>query len=329
MKKGIFENRTVQTLTKFFLLIVLVLAFLFFGLVNASFFSVENIMNILRSVSVASLMAFGMLLVVNTGEINFAIGAQLTLAGAVVGNMLNSLTFHNYLAAALVALVVIELSMGLILFLILRLHIPAFIATLGVSTVLDAATKYLTGNVSLYSNFWPSSFSILGQTYLGGVVPLPFVIMIVIAVLVYFFMEKTVMGRNMFCIGANAAAASQMGIQVNKLKIICFLICGVFVTLAGLMQASIENAVMLSSGSNLLLPVISSSILGASFLTPGKFNVPGTLIASLFTVVLRIGVVSLGAGTFMTDVMQGIILIVSVALIANIRSEGLPSVSFG
>ena len=329
MKSRVFNSKAMQSFTRYFLLIALLLSFAVFGVLEPNYFSTDNIMNILRSVSVTSLMAFGMLLVVNTGEINFAIGAQLTLAGAIVGHMLDSRTFHNYFVAVLVAFIAIELSMVLILFLILYLRIPAFIATLGASAILDAAAKYLTGNVTLLSQLWPESFSFLGQTYIGGTVPLPFVIMTIFAILVYVFMEKTTIGRDMFCVGANITAANQMGINVKRMKIIAFLLCGFFVTLAGIIQASIANSIILSTGSSYLLPVISSSILGATFLKPGKYNVPGTLIASLFTVVVRIGVVSIGAGSFLTDVMQGIILIISVSMIANIRKEGLPSVSFG
>lgn len=329
MKSKVFESKLVQDLIRYFLLIVLVLSFAVFGVINHNFFALENVMNILRSVSVTSIMALGMLLIVNTGEINFAIGAQLTLAGAIVGNMLDSMTFHDYWLAVAVAFVAIELSVAFILVLMLVFHIPSFIATLGTSVILDAAVKYLTGNVTMVSQFWPPAFSMFGQTYLAGVVPLPFVIMVVLAVLVYLFMEKTVPGRNMFSVGANPVAANQMGISVARVKIAAFLACGAFVTLAGVMQASIANSVILTTGDSYLLPVISSSILGATFLTPGKYNVPGTIIASLFAVVVRMGIVSIGAGTYLTDVMQGIILIVSVSLIANIRSEGLPSVSFG
>lgn len=323
------KNNALQSMTKYFLLFAVLLSFVVFGLLNNQFFRLSNVMVILRSVSVTAVLALGMLLIVNTGEINFAIGSQMTLAGTIIGVMLDSDTFHNYWLAALVALVAVEITQLIAIFLRLKLDVPSFIATLGMSAICDAINTYFLKNTSLVSNKWPAILTYVGRNYIGGVVPIVFVIALVLAVLVYFVMEKTVIGRNMYSVGANPTAAAQVGIRNNKIKVMVFLAGGVFITIAGMMQISIDACVAPLTGSNYCLPVVASTILGATFLKPGKFNVPGVVIAAMFTVVVRIGVTSVGAGAYATDLVQGIILIVAVGLIANIRREGLPSVSFG
>ena len=324
-----FMNKPIiQSLTKYILLLFLLGAFFIFGLINRSFFGFNNIMTILRSASVATIMSMGMMLVVNTGEINFAIGAQTTLAATVIGTMLDSMTFHNYWLAVLCAFVAVELSVLIILVLVIRIRVPAFIATLGVSAVIDAFNRYKLGNTSLTSNFWPDIFTFIGRTSIAQI-PLAFLIMAVLAAAIYIMMEKMVIGRSMYAVGANPTAANQVGISVKKIKVLAFILCGLLATIAGIIMVSLNNVVSYSAGETYLLPSMSAAILGATFLTPGKYNVPGTVIAAVFTVVVRVGVTSISAGAYATDIVQGVMLIISIALIANIRAEGLPSVSFG
>ncbi len=323
------KNNFLQHTTKYFLLVAVVMSFVIFGLINPTFLSLSNIMVILKSASVTAILALGMLLIVNTGEIDFAIGSQMTLAGTIVGVMLDSDTFHNYWLAVLVALIMVELTQIIAIFLRLRLDVPSFIATLGMSAICDAINTYYLNNTSLVSNKWPAILTYIGRNYLGGIVPVAFVITLVLAAAVYFLMEKTVLGRNMYSVGANPTAAAQVGIRNDRIKILVFLLGGILITVAGMIQISIDACVSPLTGSNYCLPVVAATILGATFLTPGKYNVPGVFIAALFTIVVRIGVTSIGAGAYATDLVQGVILIIAVGLIANIRREGLPSVSFG
>lgn len=319
----------VQNLTKYFLLFAVILAFIIFGMLNTAFFNISNVMTILKSVSVTMILALGMILVVNVGEINFAIGSQLTLASVVIGVLLDSDTFHNYWLAVLAALVVVEMTMIISVFLRIKLNVPSFIATLAMSAICDAINKYYLSNTSLISTKWPEILLYFGRTYLGNLVPLVFVITLALAIIVFIFMERTVQGRNMYAVGANPTASAQVGIKNDLLKVVAFLMCGVLVTIAGMMQISIDSCVSPTTGANYCLPVVAATMLGATFLKPGKFNVPGLFVACIFTVVVRIGVTSIGAGAFATDLVQGVILLIAVGLIANIRPEGLPSVSFG
>lgn len=323
---GIRGNRAIQTLTKYFLLLAILLVSLIFGIMNHSFFSVPNIMTILKSSSVVALISLGSMFVMNAGDINFAVGAQMTLASAVLGRMLASETFHNYSLAALSAILVTMATGLLCAFLVVKIQVPAFIATIGVQTLLNAFTKFLTNGTNLFSNQWGKSFTVLGQTNIFSV-PLPVIITIIIAVFILILMEKTKYGRMLFSVGRNRTAARQVGINVDGYRFFAYLMCSLLAAIAGILQTSISNSVSISIGSGYLMSAISSGILGATFLTPGKYNVPGTILAAMVNVIVRIGVVSIGASNYSTDIIQGAILLISVALIALVREDGLPAVT--
>lgn len=322
-------RRFIQGLTKYFLLIAVLIVTVIFGLFSNNFFSLNNIMTILKSSCVVILLSLGMMIVMNAGEINFAVGAQMTLASAVIGRLLASTTFHNYPLAAAAAILVTLLSGALCALLVVYVRVPAFIATIGAQTLLDSFTRILTNNTNLFSNDWDAQFTMLGQTVVFGVLPLAVVIVAVIAVAVWFLLEKTKYGRIFFSVGRNSVASAQVGIHCGTVKTAAYLLCALLAAIAGILQSSIANSVDISTGSGYLLTAISSGVLGATFLTPGKYNVPGTVIAAMINVVCRIGVVSMGVSNYTTDLLQGGILLIAVALIAIISEDGLPAVSFG
>ena len=120
----------------------------------------------------------------------------------------------------------------------------------------------------------------------------------------------------------------QMGINIQKEKYIAYTICGALVGIAGVLQTSVTKSATITMGSEMLLPTIAACMLGATFLTPGKYNVWGTVIASIFTFVVQYGVICMGLQFNMKDVIQGIILIIAISLVALVRKEGLPQVRF-
>ena len=329
MDRGkILHSKAFQTFTRYFFGIAVVIAILIFGVFTANYFSAENIINILRTTSVITVAALGALLVLSTGEIDFSIGAQFTLAASIVGKLMDSPTFPNYWVAVFISVVIIIISGVINGFLVVKVRIPSFIATLGVQTILLGFVKFLTDNSHFYSSNWNEDFTMLGRTTIGGILPIPTVFMLILAVAIFLFLEKTSYGRSIFCVGKNTVAALQVGIAVKKIKFRVFIFSSFLAAIAGIMQSSIVKYVDIYTGSNYLLPIISACLISATFLTPGKYNVPGLIVASLFNVVVRIGVQYFGAASYMSDLATGGILVLALALIAIMREEDLPTISF-
>ncbi len=314
---------------RYFLLIALVLAMVIFGSIRSAFFNVTNIMDLLRTSSVICILALGGTVLMSTGDMNFSMGAQATLSAAVVGVIMAQCPPWMYPIAILISIVICCGIALISAFLVVRIGVPAFIATLALQTVINGLIKILTHNVSLFSKNWGDTFVFLGQSYLFKIIPMPLVIAIILTVIFYVLMEKTQFGRHVFAIGANATACRQVGVRVDRIRLLAFVCCSVSAALAGVVQASILNTVSVDLGNNLLMPAMATIMLSATFLQPGKYNIPGTFVAAIVMSVVDNGIRGIGAMYYYTDIVQGAMLVIAVGIIALIRKGGLPTVTFG
>lgn len=327
--KKMGKTKTLQNTIRYFLAIILVLTVVLFSVLTKSFLSVGNVMDILRSAGVLSVMALGMTICLTMGDMNFALGAQITITAAVIGNIMNMSQAWWAYPAALVAGIGASVLIGaLTALIVVSFNVPAFIGTLALQMILTGIGRVLTGNTVMYSAKWSEAYTFIGQTKLFGVVPLAVLLCAAICICVWIYMAKTRSGRNLFALGANPIASKQMGVNIAKEKYKAYLICGLLVGIAAALQTSVNKNASVSMGSEMLLPAISTTMLGATFLTPGKYNTWGTVVAAIFLYVIQYGVISMGLQFNMREVVQGIILVIAVGAIALIREDGLPQVKF-
>ncbi len=313
---------------RYSLLLLLALIVLFFSMLDPRFFTAKNILDILRTASIIGLMAIGGVMIMISGEINFAIGSQVTLAATLIGKMMTVLPPAMYVPAILATTALIMVTGLAAGWIVTRFEVPAFLATFVLQMFLNGFIKLMTGNVTFYSEKWTGYYTFLGQTMLFNVIPLPLVLFIVVAVGSHIFLEHSKMGRYLFAVGANATASRQVGIRVDKIKIWGFVIGAAYAALAGIVLTSLFSDVQLNMGTELQTPAIAATVLSAAFYTVGKYNIPGAVVASVLTVVIQNGVVTAGGEYFYKDIVQGVFLTVAIAIIAMIREEGLPKVNF-
>lgn len=319
-KKGIKEQ-----LSRVFLLIALIIIAGIFQAAQPRFLMINNVMNLLAASSIIGVLALGNMILMSAGEMSFSIGAQCTVIGAIFGRFLASETSNN-LFLAFVLSVTASAAIGLFLaFCTVKIGVPTFVCTLAVATVIDGCTQLLNDGTTLYSKFWPSGFNLM-QMKAGNLVPMAVIVFICLAVITHIVYEKTRFGRHMYAIGSNPTAANNSGISVTGMRIFAFVISSVFFGFAGMLAASYNNSVSLTMGSELMLPAIAATMLSATFLQIGKYNVPGTVLAAVLMIVIQNGVISAGYPIYVKDIVQGALLTVAVAAIAIIKEDGLPSV---
>lgn len=327
--KKFFENPKVQFFTKWFLLMALILLALIFAIVNPQFLKFTNLMDMLRTSSIFGYMGIGMTMALAVGEINFTMGAILSLCGGIVGRLMMILPDNLYFLAVIAALLVAAAIGVVIAYFIVDVGVPSFICTLAMQEVVNSAVRYVMNDSQLYSKLWGPSFTFFGTTMLFGQIPLLVIIFAIFCVVIYYFYHKTRTGRYFFAVGANPIACAQVGISNRKIKYQAIILSCVLAGFAGVLYTSLSDGCYITMGTELQTPATSIAILGATFLTPGKFNIPGAIVATLLIVFIQNGVVTAGGAYYVKDIMQGMILLFSVALIALIRKEGLPKVSFG
>ncbi len=318
----------VETIAKYFLLFADILLLVFFGLIDPGFWQISNLMDIVATAALVGVMGMGASLVMMVGEMNFGVGAEATLTATLLGWMLGHGIIDSYALGIVIALLLIALmgvidsAFGVVL------GVPAFIATLAISKINDGFVNYLTeGKTMFYSN-WPPAFKFLGQGKIGPV-PVMALVFVVIALILWFIMDKTRLGTYIQAVGNNANCCKQVGINVRKIKIIAFIMCSVICGFAGILSASKTNNVMSTLGSGIMMDAMASAMLGATFLRPGRYNIQGTVVAALLTAIITNGIIFCGYPDYIKDVINGVILIIAVGYIALTRKEGLPSVKMG
>lgn len=309
--------------TKYFLLVALAAFVVFFYLMNPRFLTLLNTMNILRDMTIMALMSMSAMFILMVGEMNFGVGAEATMAAALLGFLCaNGVPYPwAFLLVLVLMLSVAWLNSRLTCY----VGIPAFIATLAASKVWDSATYYLTGGKTFYSSKWGDAFVVIGQGYTGPV-PNLLIALVIMSLLAWIILERTRLGRHLQAAGGNATAAAQVGVPVRRVKCAAFFIGGLYAAVAGMLLSSKIGNVMPTMGSNIMMNAICAAMLGATFWRIGRFNIPGTLVASAMMSVMSNGLTTMGASDFMQYVLQGIMLTVAVAYIAITREEGLPGV---
>ena len=317
-----------ENITKYFLLIADIILILFFGMMRPGFLQMSNLLDILSTAALVGAMGMGASIVMMVGEMNFGVGAEATLTAALLGFILGKGYVNIYVAAVLLVLLIIALMGVLDSVFGVIIGVPAFIATLAISKINDGVVNWLTeGKTMFYSN-WPAAFKFLGQGKIGSV-PVMAIVFVIIALVLWFIMDKTKLGTYIQAIGNNADCCKQVGINVRRIKIIAFIICSLVCGFAGILACSKTSNVQGTLGSGIMMDAMASAMLGATFLRTGRYNIQGTVVAAVLTAIISNRITFCAYPDYIKDIVSGVILIIAVGYIAMKRKEGLPSVKMG
>lgn len=306
---------------KYGLLFVTIAVCIVFTILSPTFIGVGNIMNIIGSTVILCIASLGLSLVMITGEIDFAVGSELA-AGACITAVLakNGINYFLSVLIALVFCAVIGVVNGL---LHTRIGIPGFIATMGVSFVLDGFNKMITGSTRIFSSSWGDIFTFLGQKRIAGILPVSVIVLLIIAVIILIYTEGMTNGRKLYAVGSNSNACKYVGIDERKEKMKSFIICATLCGLAGVINSSQLNAATPYLGTSTLVSLLTMLMLGATFYRSGVFNVPGTIVGALLVNIINNGMVLIGAATWQQYLVQGMIMLFAVTMVTvmNIKAK--------
>ena len=302
-----------ELLVKYKSLLGLVLLIAVVSILNPSFLSPKNIMNILRQTSVNAVIAAGMTFVILTGGIDLSVGSILGISGAVCSSILVS--GQNVVIAVLAALVVGAVVGFLNGFIISKGKLQPFIATLATMTVLKGLTLvYTNGNpITLGSNELAMSFGkIGGGTILG--IPTPAMIMILVFMVCYYILHNTKMGRYTYALGSNEEATKLSGLNTDKIKIWVYTISGILASIAGIIITSRLYSAQPTAGSGYELDAIAAVVLGGTSLNGGKGKITGTIIGALIIGVLSNALNILDVSSYYQTMVKGAVILLAVLL---------------
>ena len=277
----------------------------------ATFPTATNVVNILNQSALAALIAMGLTFPLVAGEFDLSIGNTASLAGVAAlllirdGGMSIPLAFF----AALLIGALIGLVNGVV---VTALGVTALVATLGVGTIAVGINYALAGGQPV----GPADPSPLLEISLGRLfgIPYPVYIMAVVAIGLWFLLNRTVLGQSMKAVGGNPVAARLAGVRVERVRLIAFVICGVLAACTGILLATRTGSAAVSAGDSYLLSAFAAAFFGSAVLRDGQFHIIGTVIGVITVSVGFNAIALLGVETFYQYLFQGLLLIVGVGI---------------
>lgn len=273
---------------------------------------------LLADQTVTAIVSLGLMVAFAAGAFDLSVGGTLGLAVVFV-TWLQAAHGVNAAVAIIAALLMGALVGAVNGFIVTRLKVNSFIATLGMSSILAAVVLAITGGVDIVGNV-SQDFLNLGQAAPWGIPVLVFY-MIVLAVVAWLILEHTPAGRRLYAVGSNPEAARLSGVPTVRYVFAALVISGVLSALAGVVFAAQVGTASLDAGAPYLLPAFAAVLLGTTQVRPGRANVWGTIIAIFLVAVLSEGLQMMGASVWVSDLFNGLVLIVAVAL-ARLRRSG-------
>ncbi|GGD00258.1 ribose ABC transporter permease [Enterococcus sp. DIV0242_7C1] len=278
---------------------------------NPSFITPNNLLNLLRQVSINALIAFGMSFVILTGGIDLSVGSTLALSGALTAGLI-----ANGISPILAMLVgmVLGAFLGLINgLLITKGKMAPFIATLATMTIYRGATLVYTDGNPITGIGDSFIFQFMGKGYLFGV-PFPIFVMLIFFLLLYVLLHKTAFGKKTYAVGGNLKAAEIAGVKTDRVQMIIYTISGLMASISGIILTSRLNSAQPTAGQAYEMDAIAAVVLGGTSLSGGKGRLFGTLIGALIIGTINNGLNLLGVSSFYQQIVKGLVIIIAVLL---------------
>ncbi len=308
-----------QILTNYTLEIIIVFLAVVLTFISDYFFTVNNLLNMLRNIALQGVIAFGMTIVIVSGELDLSISSSVALTGVLIGMVGGKLAEAGIMpleygaivgiAVALLVSVLVGVANG---WLITRFKIPAMIVTLAMQNVLYGVAAVISKGFPIIS--FPSWYSYVGSGRLFGVIPVPVIVLLVAFMITYFMLGFTKFGRATFASGGNAEAARLSGINVKRTKIVGLVVIQICCVISGIMLSSQVMSGTFSFAKGWEMNAIASVIIGGASISGGIGNMRGTLLGIIFIGILTNGMTLLNVNDYVQYIVRGGLMIFAVLL---------------
>ncbi|MGX5209974.1 ABC transporter permease/substrate-binding protein [Streptomyces violaceus] len=302
-------------------LIVLVIAM---SALSGDFLTTDNLLNVGVQAAVTAILAFGVTFVIVSAGIDLSVGSVAALSATVLAWTATSAGVPVFVAVllAIATGIVCGLVNGI---LISYGKLPPFIATLAMLSVARGLSLVISEGSPIAL---PGSVSHLGDT-LGGWLPVPVLVMIMMGLIAAFVLGRTYIGRSMYAIGGNEEAARLSGLRVKRQKLAIYAFSGVFAAVAGVVLAARLSSAQPQAADGYELDAIAAVVIGGASLAGGTGKASGTLIGALILAVLRNGLNLLNVSAFWQQVVIGVVIALAVLFDTLRRKAGATPAAAG
>lgn len=306
------KNFVALLLEKHLIWVLLALLFLA-GLTVPGFLSARNILNVMWAAAPLGCMVLGLFFVLLTANVDLSLESTFALAPALAVVLLfQTLPLENYSVVAICATLLFGALIGLIngVFSV-KLGVSSFLVSLGTMLLMRGVVVYLIPEGIYYL---PEGFVYLGSARLFGIVPVAVVVWIAIFLVAWLLIDRHRFGKDILALGNNERAAFVAGVNIDRTKIICFVVAGFLASLGGLLEVGRLESVVADMGQGDIMMVFAGTILGGTALTGGKGNVGGVFAAVLVISIIENLMNLYGVPPSIRQVVFGAVLLVAIYL---------------
>lgn len=291
------------------IIIVTLLYIIFVSCINPVFISSSNLFNILKNTGYSLITVVGMSLVLITGGLDLSVGAVLALGGIVTGLACKSgLPVWLAILLALLTGVIVGLVNGLV---IVKAGIPPLIVTLGTQYICRGLVSVITQGVPIYP--LPDSLKAIDKIRVAGV-PMVVIFAFLMVAIGYFLLTRTPFGRSVYALGGNEEAARISGINIQKTRVLVYVLTSVLAVLSGVFITSRLGSAEAAAGSGFEMTVICGAVIGGVSSFGGVGSILGAAIGAFFMEVLTNSLTLMKVSVYWQNVVVGVVLVLAVML---------------
>lgn len=296
-------------------ILILVLLGIVLSFMSPYFLKTRNLINIVSIASIPIILALGETVVVLTGNIDLSLGAIFSIGGVVPAALMKFLGVPVPIAvfAGLVAGALMGFMNGLLM---AKIKLPSFIGSYGLRVAITGIAVTILQGYVVYG--FPDAFRFLGVERVLGI-PVPIFIASIAFFVIWLILRRTILGRQIYAMGANTEATRLSGIKVDRVLILTYVIAGVLAALAGIVQVSRVNSSHAFLGDTMLLPAIAAVVIGGTSMFGGVGGVFGTVIGALIMSMIDNGLNLIGAPSMLQQFIVGTIILIAVVIDQVVR----------
>lgn len=297
------------------LILIIAIMCVVLSFTNPFFATTSNLQTVLGSVAVDGILTIGMILVMLTGGLDLSIGSVMCMGMAIAGKGIQmGLPVVVALLLGILAAAVSGLLVGLI---VTRLHLSHFIVTLCFMGIARGIVYAMTSGIaiSLIAQMKENPvLSYLGSGYVGGLVPMCFVVFLILAIATDIYTRKSSVMRRVYYTGSNEMAAKHSGIKTDRIKVGVCVACSVMAGIASVIYMSKYNGVTVSAGEGAEMTALSAAVIGGVSMNGGKGTIAGGLLGLLFIVLIQDAMNLFSVQAFWQDLIRYLIVLLAVIL---------------
>ncbi|BFU60180.1 MULTISPECIES: ABC transporter permease [Rodentibacter] len=301
------SNNTIKYLCSLFLLAISIFSLL----IPDVFWSIDNFQSMASQIAILGILTLAMAITMLTGGINLSIIATMNACALIIAYFMkqDSLSYWVIgIGLSILCAVFIGLVNGGLISII---RVSPILATLGTMTLINGLNILLTNGTTI-ANF-PSGFLEISSGNLFFI-PIPLIIFLILALFIWFILEKTTLGKAVYFIGNNEKATFYSGINTSKVIMSVYIISSLLCIFAAILMMSKLNSAKASYGDSYLLISILAAVLGGVDPDGGKGKLVGILIALVLLQIIESGLNMLGVSSYMTMILWGGLLILFIFL---------------